>query len=392
MCPEDVNGPCGHAVTGCVAKAMAQILKYWNYPHYGRGTNTYNHNVYGLLTADFENTEYLWNLMLNELTEDNLAVATLMYHCGVSVNMNYGTYESGAYPSPNAFINYFRYSPNARHVYQNQYEFQEWINLLKNQIDNLQPILYLGFSNIVPSGYAWVIDGYDIDNYFHFNWGWDSEGAYYLLYDQPYPNNQAAIIDIFPIPQCDIRLIDITSPIFNITFAEPQNVTIRLSNYGSTPISNIPISLKINDEIVFEEIIAETLLPGDTLTYQFSQEYDFSIIHGGSFDIVIYSDVLCDSYRFNDTLKKTIINVECADIPYSLSAGGDDLGWFYEDANNDGYTWILTGEGSLYQYFAWYHYSPHNYGDDWLFSRCLNLESGKVYKLKFDYRGIGLYW
>ncbi|NLA24358.1 MAG: hypothetical protein GX879_05265, partial [Bacteroidales bacterium] len=78
LCPEDPNGPCGHAVTGCVATSMAMIMKHHNYPQFGKGSHSYISNNYGELSADFENTEYLWNEMPNVLTEENLAVATLM--------------------------------------------------------------------------------------------------------------------------------------------------------------------------------------------------------------------------------------------------------------------------------------------------------------------------
>ena len=92
----------GYSMTGCIATAMAQIMKYWNYPAHGIGSHSYSHSTYGMLSADFQSTTYRWDKMTN--TYNNLystnsqkqAVATLMYHCGVSVNMNYSSNASGA--------------------------------------------------------------------------------------------------------------------------------------------------------------------------------------------------------------------------------------------------------------------------------------------------------
>lgn len=48
----------GGSVTGCVATAMAQVLKYWNYPERGVFSHSYDHSVYGNLTANFGKTLY----------------------------------------------------------------------------------------------------------------------------------------------------------------------------------------------------------------------------------------------------------------------------------------------------------------------------------------------
>ncbi|MFN8133935.1 MAG: C10 family peptidase [Bacteroidales bacterium] len=90
MCP-------GGSVTGCVATAMAQVMKYWNYPATGSGFHSYNHSRYGTLSANFGSTTYQWANMTNTLSSANSAVATLMYQVGVSVDMDYSPESSGAY-------------------------------------------------------------------------------------------------------------------------------------------------------------------------------------------------------------------------------------------------------------------------------------------------------
>ena len=129
LCPEATGGPEGHAYTGCVATAMAQIMKYWGYPAHGIGSHSYTWNGQ-TLSADFGNTTYDWSNMANyyqvyyvngtdqygvsvsNTQEEITAVATLMYHCGVAVNMDYGASGSSASSTNivNAIKTYFNYS------------------------------------------------------------------------------------------------------------------------------------------------------------------------------------------------------------------------------------------------------------------------------------------
>ena len=85
-CPADAAGSGGHVYAGCVATAMGQIMKYYNYPQQGIGSYSYEDWTYGYQFADFENTTYNWTGMPNNVTSHNNAVAELLYHCGVSVD------------------------------------------------------------------------------------------------------------------------------------------------------------------------------------------------------------------------------------------------------------------------------------------------------------------
>lgn len=183
LCPYDATRN-ARAVTGCVATAMAQVMKYWNYPEQGTGFHSYNHNKFGTLSANFGNTKYDWASMPNSVTSNNNAVATLMAHCGVSVDMNYSVDVSGAYVindytatehcSEYALEKYFGYSDKLQGVQRKDYTNSQWDNLLKGELDANRPIIYAGFGS--GGGHAFVCDGYDANGLFHFNWGW---GGYY---------------------------------------------------------------------------------------------------------------------------------------------------------------------------------------------------------------------
>jgi hypothetical protein len=151
---------------------MAQVMKYWNHPVQGTGFHSYNHPNYGTLSANFGSTTYNWASMPNRLTSTNTAIATLMYHCGVSVDMNYGVRESGAQTLDvaNALKTYFGYVNTLSGVRRSNYSETQWINLLKTELNANRPVQYAGTGS--GGGHSFVCDGYDNNDFFHFNWGW----------------------------------------------------------------------------------------------------------------------------------------------------------------------------------------------------------------------------
>ena len=97
-CPQGQGGPGGRAYAGCVATAMSMVMKKWDWPDHGQGSHSYTPSGYPMQSADFENTYYEWSNMPNNVNNSNYqAVALLMYHCGVAVDMQYGPGGSGAY-------------------------------------------------------------------------------------------------------------------------------------------------------------------------------------------------------------------------------------------------------------------------------------------------------
>ena len=220
MSPIDENGPCGHAYAGCVATAMSQIMRYWGYPVSGTDSHTYTPENYPdqPQTANFGETIYDWDNMPDSLTESSTqeqinAVATLMHHSGVAVNMKFGGSESTAYMTdvPNALIDYFGYSTDATVITKSSYSNGSWMYIIKGCLDKGRPIHYRGASSDWSnSGHAFVCDGYDSDNYLHFNWGWGGvhNGYYPLNALKPgnsyvdYSYGGFAVINIHPEWEC----------------------------------------------------------------------------------------------------------------------------------------------------------------------------------------------
>lgn len=194
------GGPCGHVYAGCVACAMSQVMKYWNYPEVGNGSHSYIHENYGEQSANFGETTYHWEEMPNSVWSHNDAVATLMYHCGVSVNMNYDPSGSGAYSKDveTAVRSYFGYC-GAKYLEKSKYSQEVWDNMLRAELDLSHPIYYSG--NNSRGGHAFVCDGYDDMGGFNFNFGWSGSGdGFYSTYDvNSYNQGQAAVMNFIPM-------------------------------------------------------------------------------------------------------------------------------------------------------------------------------------------------
>ena len=226
-CPKDAgvgSSYGGRCPAGCTATAMAIILRHWKYPTHGYGSHGYTHSKYGYLYADFEHTIYKYENMPMYFgafpkAYQRAAVAQLLYHCGVSVNMTYSATGSGAYvyadwnnsnDALRAFQNYFGYS-HATGVKKNDYNDTQWKNLLKAQLRNSQPMVFSGYGYTGGAGHAFVCDGFDANDMFHFNWGWSGKYNCYCTIDSlcpggvgtgggsgNYSRDQRAVINLNP--------------------------------------------------------------------------------------------------------------------------------------------------------------------------------------------------
>jgi hypothetical protein len=248
----------GGSVTGCVATAMAQIMKYWNYPATGTGFHSYNHQSYGTLSANFGGTSYQWASMPNSVNSSNNAVATLMYHAGVSVDMDYSPESSGAYvisdlsPVTNcaeyALETYFGYSTSLQGVQKSSYTQSQWLNLIKSELDASRPVLFAGIGT--GGGHCFVADGYDNNDYIHFNWGWGgySDGYFQINALNPagtgigggdggYNSDVQAVIGIEPPASSqgfDMALYDFVTPSSNtIYYGQAFDVSTNILNNGT---------------------------------------------------------------------------------------------------------------------------------------------------------------
>jgi len=188
-----------------VATALGQLLNYFRWPVTGVGSYAYECPPYGTLSADFENSAYDWDLMGNNLGHANPEVAEILYHLGVSVDMVYGPDGSGMYNHKAAYTlrTFFKFSPETQYVFRDS-TTMDWDSLIVSHLERKIPLYYAGWS--VPNlyGHAFICDGYQGENFYHFNWGWSGsyDGYFYTENLTPGGNNfnlaQELVINAMP--------------------------------------------------------------------------------------------------------------------------------------------------------------------------------------------------
>lgn len=204
-------------VTGCVATAIAQLMRYYGYPASSKATYTYRTKTHRILMKalpatnfDWENISYEYNQDSPEVAKE--AVATLLLYCGCALSMDYSLDGSGADSTPvcDAMEYFFDYDEDIKKVYRGDYTAQAWEDIIYNELAKAYPVYYSGRN--ADSGHAFVCDGYD-NGFFHINWGWNGwyDGYFKLsiLYpfagnydetpnEEGYGQDQMAVINIVP--------------------------------------------------------------------------------------------------------------------------------------------------------------------------------------------------
>ena len=191
QCPLE-NGE--YCVVGCVATAMAQVMKYWQYPTSCSSISGYGGGWWGGTSVPaLPATSFNYSLMLDSychwdwdnsvLVQDTYTdeqaqeVAKLGRYCGQAVEMDYSPEGSGAYTSDQlAAMKSFGYNQNAQYVqksgwYSSNYTTSQWEAMIRTELDAGRPVLYAA-NDPSAGGHAFICDGYNSDNLYHFNFGW----------------------------------------------------------------------------------------------------------------------------------------------------------------------------------------------------------------------------
>ena len=175
-----------HCQTGCVATAMAQVMRHHEWPK----------------------DEFAWSKMKDTYDTSTSAtdesaqiVAALMAACGTAVNMDYGVSSSAAWEGDAAVALHerFGYAGTVHEVFRNMYGRTAWENLIYHELSKGRPVIYGG----MPSGFThqFVCDGYNAkDATFHFNMAWQfmPDGYYAVDALDRYSDGQTAIVGICP--------------------------------------------------------------------------------------------------------------------------------------------------------------------------------------------------
>ncbi len=339
QCPEDEEGSGGHVYAGCVATAMGMVMKFWEWPAQGVGSHSYHPEGYAQQSANFGETEYHFELMPNTLDststeEEYFEIAQLLHHLGISVDMMYSGSGSGAYSDavPSALRSYFRYNCED-HVtnYGNWwpgwgYTNEEWAQLLKDGgLDELLPLYYSGQDDSGAGGHAYVCDGYDENDYFHFNWGWSGRDNAWCpigaLNTTRYAFNQMNGFTGHIIPQGDVyynrpdsvdKMVAIEEATLDAVRLSWTNPTLDLNGNALTGITSVTI--RRNFEVIAE--LTNAQVGAD-------MEYEDNDLEPGLYEYSIY--VTNEAGISRTTYRSVLVGEKC-NIVFQLHDDGGD-GW-----------------------------------------------------------------
>lgn len=222
------------SLTGCTQTAMAIIMHYNRWPEEAQGTS----EPFKTLTQAIDvpsrdlNHKYDWDNMLYEYVEGEYseaqgdAVAVLMADLGHSFQADYSAIDTAALPNNTAIYQNYSYSPSCFYAMRDYYSVDNWNALLRSEIDAKRPVFYSAYT-AEAAGHAFVIDGYDDNDYFHVNWGWGgmSNGFFKIeglvLEEYIFDTRHWALLGFHPVRDGEVdNLIYLSSPGMTTTTTE----------------------------------------------------------------------------------------------------------------------------------------------------------------------------
>lgn len=272
-----------HTYAGCVATAMSMVMKFWNWPDHGEGSHSYvpPHFPSQTQSADFENTYYDWDNMPFSLSYGSpsaqiQAVAKLMWHCGIAVDMDYDYSGSGSHIEyvPGAISDYFRYTNQAKVQNRENYTRTQWEDMLIAMFDQGFPCVYAGADGDL-GGHAFVCDGYNDNRYFHFNWGWSGTGNTYYAIDALTPpgyqfnQSQRVVVDFVPDYLFNLMTPEVEDFSVTVENANSKTGVLRWTNpaqsFTGQPLETIEKVVLMRDGT--EIFSANNVTPGEVMSY-----------------------------------------------------------------------------------------------------------------------------
>lgn len=362
--------------TGCVAVAMVQIMRHWEWPHKGQGAHSYTHSDYGDFAVNFDTVEFNWStLPLNSPTPE---IAKIMLYGGIALHMNYAPGGSGASTSriKNLLFTNFRYNESKiRYTGMSDVGTQKnWIRLLKNELINGRPIIVRGSGT---GGHAFNFDGFT-DNYFHVNWGWSGSSNGYFLISSLTPgssnfsDSQGAVMGIFPD-----TLLMWDRPYGVRALAGDAKVTLAWDGIFNTDLS-------------YYNIYRNGAVIGQTLQRKYT---DTSAQNGQIYEYSISSLYSTDTADYESEHTSEVILEPAAGfaIPFEQDFEGGHPGWQISESSL-GFNWGTSADLGMGSDET-NHFIGINSGiagnnvlvSDYLISNGLDLSQVNLATLSFDY-------
>ena len=250
-CPK-INGEL--SVTGCVATALSQIMYKHKYPKQGIGNHSYKLRNGIVVSADFSQTTYDWDNMLprytgSYTTKQADAVAELMFHVGVSCDMQYSPVASGSASGAalKALNRYFNYDAGIKPLLKDYMPESEVLDGIATDLKAGYPV-YISATTTNWEGHAFVCDGMQSNGFIHINWGWTGTSDGYFSISALDPGQQgtggsssnlAFTVDVCAYANIRPNENGTANPIYT------ANALTRTSAQTMSKLSNVKYSLYI---------------------------------------------------------------------------------------------------------------------------------------------------
>jgi hypothetical protein len=193
-----------------------------------------------------------------------------------------------------------------------------------------------------------------------------------------------SIIRLFP---SDAGVTEISSPVNGANLTNSETVTVKVKNFGSQTLSNVPISFEVNGVPVATETIQENIASQAEVSYTFTAKADLSAVR--TYTIKVCTILTGDGDATNDTTTLYVENFgDCqTHSTFPFTEGFEDdraySCWsiYNQDDNND-VNWSInrlqprTGKQAIH----------HAYGyneEGWLVTPKMRIPDTGVYELSF---------
>ena len=110
----------------------------------------------------------------------------------------------------------------------------------------------------------------------------------------------------------DVGVSALNEPLNGI-LTNSETVEISIRNYSLTPVSNIPVELRVDGDLIASENFNGTINPNEALNYEFSQTVDLSN-QGQTYVIEAKTNFSGDGYEPNDNFVKEVKHLLSNDV------------------------------------------------------------------------------
>ena len=303
--PKKGTGQDPYCKVGCSAVALAQVMRYWEYPTTSPALDGYTCPTSGYVIEPLPEYTFDWEHMrdsypssssgIDQIPDTDIdAISWFMRYVGQAETMDYGLDRSGAEREEiMQALRIFGYRD--AHVIEKidfqtdevNYTDEEWGELIQSELIAGRPLIYCAFDMSSDStgigGHAFNVDGYDADNdMYHVNFGMSAEKNTYYALNGFTLDNGMTVYDFYPILFADVQDPSLTTDpriytstdVLNVECYAGETTTATFNVTGSHLTGDITLALSDADGAFSIDVntIAHANVMNETVTVTYAPE------------------------------------------------------------------------------------------------------------------------